>query len=314
MAEEEEDGKSGEKSPKKRVVCEVAEGPVYGLRPGLEGRGDEILVEEDGKMEWVPEHSRPDLAAATWQLQRRVLERVGKTRRGAGACRCMGCMSPICGRCPARICGGTGEKARCKNHWCEFPRLVGGKREKGRGKLRREIEGTLPAMSGKGGGIIVNHVCIGLCKATLGSDERKGPCPELLAEELVMPEECKCKRRVAANLQEQRRHQRECASSAGERANGWEEEVIQDTRNRIAGDAQQRRCIVPSCHETVVGIRGLYQHLVNKHWDDLPPNRRLAAAAHAALWDGWRASGRKIEGSSATRLHEAYPEVRKWLC
>ena len=312
MAEEEEDGPSRGRSPKKRIVCEVVEGPVYGLRPGREGRGDEILVEEDGKMVWVPEHSRPDLAAATWQLQRRVLERAGKTRRGAGACRCMGCMSPICGRCPARICGGMGEKARCKNHWCKFPKLVGGKKEKGRGKLMREIEGSLPTMSGKGGGILVNHVCIGLCKATLGSDERRGPCPELLAEDLIMPEECKCNRRMAANLKEQRRHKQECTSGSGELADGWEEEVIQGARNRIAGDAQKRRCIVLACQETVVGIRGLYLHMVNSHWDELPPNRRLAAAAHAALWDGWRAEGRRIESNSATRLQEEHPEVREW--
>ena len=127
-----------------------------------------------------------------------------------------------------------GGKARCKNHWCEFPKVVGGKREMGRGKLMREIEGSLPTMSGKGGGITVNHACIGLCKATLGSDERRGPCPELSAEDIIMPEECKCNRRVAANLKEQRRHKQKCMARGDELADG--------------------RCIVSPCQDTVVGI------------------------------------------------------------
>ena len=199
-----------------------------------------------------------------------------------------------------------GGKARCKNHWCEFPKVVGGKREMGRGKLMREIEGSLPTMSGKGGGITVNHACIGLCKATLGSNERRGPCPELAAKDIIMPEECKCNWRVAANTKERRRHKQKCMARGDVLADGWEEEVIQCTRNRIAGDAQKRRCIVPSCQETVVGIRGLYLHMVNSHWDKLQANRRLAVAAHVSI-GRMEGGGPKDRGQKCSKFARGAP-------
>ena len=40
---------------------------------------------------------------------------------------------------------------------------------------------------------------------------------------------------------------------------------------------------------------------------------RLAVAAHAALWDGWRAEGLRIECKSALSMYKEHPEVREWM-
>ena len=59
-------------------------------------------------------------------------------------------------------------------------------------------------------------------------------------------------------------------------------------------------------------LRPLYAH-GEQHWDELPANRRLAVAAHAALWDGWRAEGLRIECKSALSMYKEHPEVREWM-
>ena len=303
-----------EQPVRRRVVCDVADGPVFGLRPGAGGKKDEILVDEAGGLVWVPEKSRPDLAQATWSFQRKVIRREGKTRRGIDACRCFGCTSPICGRCTAHICGGGHARVKCKNRWCEFPKTVGGKVEEGRGKLVRERKGSMPVDDEEEGDISpTNMYCLGLCKAALGSDEKWGACPDLRVGTLPIRGKCPCGRDIVTTLNEHRAHWKICHLRGEEAEEAWASALMAAARQTVTGSAQRQECRHPGCDDKAAGIRGMYWHLVMQHWGLLPPNRRLEVAAYAAIMREWQIRGLTVDQRCLNWIHETYPEAMQWV-
>lgn len=314
MAAAGEEAGRQEQPVKRRVVCDVADGPVFGLRPGAGGKKDEILVDDDGRLVWVSEESRPDLAQATWSFQRKVIRKEGKTRRGIDACRCLGCLSPICGRCTAHICGGGSGRVKCKNRWCEYPRTVGGKVEEGRGKLRRERKGSVPTPEEEElESSPMSLMCIGLCKAALGSDEKWGACPDLRVGTLPIRGICPCGRDIVTTLTEHRAHRRNCYLRKEEAEEAWASTLMAAARQTVAGSAQRQECRQPGCDDKAAGIRGMYSHLVTAHWELLPPNRRLEVAAYAAIMREWRMRGLTVDHRSLQWIHESYPEAVQWV-
>ena len=275
---------------RRREAHGVAEAPVFGLRPGTDGGGDQILVREAGSLTWVEETARPELAAATWKLQRRVLERRGRTKRRGDSCRCIGCLSPNCGECKGPpACQGTGERMRCRNRWCENTRILNGKEVKGRGKLLREREGALPPSRPIPGHYLQRKMCVGLCHAAMGDPERQSPCPQVEWGRLWYERHCACGKSARGNGEMHAKHWKECARAQAEGAEKeWQNAQVIRLRNIIESDASVRRCGLAQCMGKMMGIRGHYHHLVQDHWTDLPKGSRLAAAAHSALWGAIR--------------------------
>ena len=280
----------GERVVRRREAHGVATPPVYGLRPGQQGSGDEILILDSDALVWVAENTRPELAAATWQLQRRILERRGRTKRGGNSCRCMGCLSPNCGFCKGPpTCQGTGERMRCRNRWCERTRVVNGKEIPGRGKLLREREGALPPSRPDPDLYLRQKVCVGLCYADLGESEQQSPCPQVEWGKLWYGRQCSCGQEALGDGIMHAEHRRQCEevrAEGGERE--WQNEQITRLRNMIESDASIITCVFAQCNVKLMGVREYYKHLIHEHWGDLPNGERLLAAAHMTLWKALR--------------------------
>ena len=298
-------------------------GKVLGLRPSaVRGQHDEVLLREScGRLAWVSEAGRPDLAKAVTTFVREVNEQRGRRSRAKG-CTCFGCLSPSCSHCGVPQCGGIGgRRRRCKNKWCEKGLNTPDGHIPGRGRLLREQLGTIvnkpvDVLEEKGHNCATHSLdteedCITLCAPLGGSEDRQVPCPRLALEDLVTALKCAepgCQYDryafATAHAEHLKSHNIPTAriSALVRRSRG----ALSDL---VAADVALHCCPLPPCQRRSEGARGLYQHLLTAHWPVLPRGAKLQAAAQVSL-----ALGRHrpfLEGNDRTRV-TLVPSGRLW--
>ena len=294
-------------SSRRRAGRVVACGPVFGLRPGEDSGCDELLLKTAGGLAWVPETTRPDLAADVWKFYMEIIQRASKSKRLESCC-CPGCLSPVCGNCTAAICGGTGGKIRCTFSWCARPRTIGKQTLRGRGELLREREILVPlsmSREGEGGRAIF---CLGICLDQLGGTEQRSPCPHLETSRVPIMFSCDCDVSEVGTLNEQSKIHATCGRWAAAMAvEGGRAAVWQEVRRYVASDGRKTPCVFPDCESSAAGIRGLYHHFLTDHWEALPPGTKLSVAGYLSLLIGWRTAGYTIREPAWLRVKALLP-------